>query len=452
MIVVVGVSHHTAPIGVREQIAISAQSLPDVLADLVGRESVAEALVLSTCNRTEVVLVPVAGADPARAASAGIDVLSRRYRRAADFSYTHVGSQALHHLFRMTASLDSMVVGEPQILGQVKSAYELAHSNKTAGKVLHRVMGRAIRAAKRVRTETSIGSGQVSVPSVACDLARQIFGSLQRRTTVLVGSGEMAEAVAKLLRQDGSRVIVVGRNLERASDVAGPLGGEVRPLDQLSEALVAADVVISSTSAPSFVIDQRMVRDIRRARRGRSLFCIDLAVPRDIEPAVDKIDGVFVYNVDDFAKVVAESFAGRRKEASQAELIVAREAEAQLRWGETAQVTPTIVALRERFREVLGAELDKSLRSRLSHLSEKDVQALRRTFDAATNKLLHGPTSRLKTAAAGATEGVAPEQLVASLVELFELEGDATPVDEGDLEQADDASAAAPADVHGSNP
>ncbi|HYQ28880.1 MAG TPA: glutamyl-tRNA reductase, partial [Polyangiaceae bacterium] len=270
MIVVVGLSHRTAPIAVREKLVLDAAGLPDFLRALVQRPEVGEALLVSTCNRVELVAAGRAGfdSDLGQVAKACVDALAAHSPGIAPHLYAHVGGSAVRHLFRVAASLDSMVLGEPQILGQVKEAYEVARKAGTVGSVLHRTLPRAIRAAKRVRTETAIGSGQVSVPSVAVDLTRQIFGDLSGHCALLVGSGEMAEAVARLLKVGGASVIVVGRTLSRAEELANAVGGSARPWTALQQSLAEADVVVTSTSAPHFVVDYEMVSAARRARRG----------------------------------------------------------------------------------------------------------------------------------------------------------------------------------------
>jgi glutamyl-tRNA reductase len=336
--------------------------------------------------------------------------------------YTHTGGDAVRHLFRVAASLDSLVLGEPQILGQVKDAYDLARESGTVGTVLHRLIPRAIRAAKRVRSETTIGAGQVSVPSVAVDLARQIFGDLSRHRAALVGSGEMGEAVAKLLRQGGSRLFVLGRNQERVGEIARAIDGEPRGLHELRATLAEADVVVTTTSAPGFVVDAETVAWARKARRGRSLFFIDLAVPRDVDPSVGALDGVFLYNVDDLSSVVAESFASRRREAEHAERIVREEAESYERWADAEQATPTIVALRERLGGILLAEVDRSLSGKLRHLGGEERAALAVMVDAALNKMLHSASTRLRALASEPASRTELEQAASALRDLFELD------------------------------
>jgi len=427
VIVVVGLSHRTAPIAVREKLVLDRAGLPQFLQELVQRPEVGEALLVSTCNRVELVAAGRSGFDSnlEGVAKACVSALSARAPSIETHLYTRTGGDAVRHLFRVAASLDSMVLGEPQILGQVKEAYETARLAGTVGSVLHRTLPRAIRAAKRVRTETSIGSGQVSVPSVAVDLARQIFGELSGHKALLVGSGEMAETVARLLKVAGADVIVVGRNAARVDALAKVVSGKGRPWSELQASLVEADVVVTSTSAPHYVVEYDMVAAARRARRGRNQFFIDLAVPRDVDPRIEELDGEFLYNVDDLSKVVAETLSSRSREAESAEVIIGREAEGYDRWADAEQATPTIVLLRTRLTSALEAELQRSLRGRLKHLNAEDRGALAKMVESAVNRLLHQPTTRLRQAAVErGGEALSLEQLSLAINELFAFENE----------------------------
>jgi glutamyl-tRNA reductase len=422
MIVVAGLSHRSAPIHIREKLATTAEAIPSLLREFVGQPGVGEALLLSTCNRVELVAVASEGPHGPQAAVArtAVDALVARAPEARSYVYCHQGAAAVRHLFRVTASLDSLAVGEPQILGQVKEAFELARAAGTVGGTLYRVVTRALKAAKRVRSETEIGVGQVSVPTVALDLAGEIFGDLRGRAAVLVGSGDMGESVARLVRQAGARLLVVGRSTQRIEELAQRFDGEPWPWDKLEQALVHGDIAISSTAAPHFVIDREMVARVRRSRRGKPLFLIDVAVPRDVDPRVDALDDVFLYNIDDLSRVVATTQHNRRLQADHAEQIIEHEAGSFARWEETAQVTPTIVSLRARLRATLEAELNRSLRGRLKHLGEQERAALLAMIHAALNKMLHEPSMRLKQAAAGGSDEA--EQLASVLNELFQLD------------------------------
>ncbi|MFT3775491.1 MAG: glutamyl-tRNA reductase [Minicystis sp.] len=424
MIVCVGLSHKNAPIEVRERLAVSKANVPEVIEQLLAQPTIGEALVLSTCNRVEVYAA-------ARGRGASDDDLAETARAATsvltalggDVVRKHllqeVGKPAVLHLFRVAASLDSLVIGEPQILGQLKESIEVARGARSLGATLGNALHRAVRVGKRVRTETAIGEGQVSVSSVAVELARQqVFGDLDGRTTVLIGAGEMAEAAAKLLVKAGGRLVIVNRSPERAAALAAEVGGEPRPWTDLERSIIEADIVISSTSAPGYVITPDTLKHVRKARKGRSLFLIDIAVPRDVDPAVNKLDNVFLYDVDDLSQIVAESLEGRAAEAARAAAIAEEEARGFEAWTQEQALTPAIVALRARTRSVLGAELDRSLHGKLRHLGAAEREALEIMLDAATNKLLHGPVSRLRELAA---DPLADEYLEA-LRDLFALD------------------------------
>ena len=471
MFVVVGLSHKTAPIEVRERLAIGRDALPEVLDRLLREPAIGEAMVLSTCNRVEVYAAPKRqrissgrfdpGAPPGETtdledvARAITSVLESIGGREATSHLTRAqGKAAVRHLFRVAASLDSLVLGEPQILGQLKDAIETARERKALGPTLSKATHRAVRVGKRVRTETALGAGQVSVSSVAVDLAQQIFGELAGHVVLLVGAGEMAEAASKLLVRAGARLVLVNRSPERAAALARDLGaGEVRPWGDLSRSLVEADIVISSTSSPGYVITRDLVKTAGKGRRGRSLFFIDIAVPRDIEPSVNKLDNVFLYDIDDLSQIVAESLEGRAAEATRAEAIALEEATSFEAWTLERALTPTIVGLRERTRAMLLAELQRSLAGKLKHLPGADRDALRVMIEAATNKLMHAPTARLR---ALATDPRGSE-LAEAVRELFELnEGSADEPTIEATEAAPDRSESSPdergwAEERGSN-
>jgi len=428
VIVLVGISHHTAPIDKREQLALSEEAAKLMLDQLLGGQDVGEALVLSTCNRVEVVAAPRQGVafDGERLLDFTSSVLSARHPELTPYLYRRAGTEAVHHLFRVASSLDSLVLGEAQILGQLKSAFDTARDHGALGPKLTRTLTHAIRTAKRVRTTTQIGAGQVSVPSVAVELAAHIFGSLEGKVAALIGSGDMGESVAKLLRQEGTRTIVVGRNPERLAELARTMSAEARTLDQLEATLVDADVVVSTTAAPVPIISRELVARVMKKRRGRSIFLIDLAVPRDVEASADHLDNVYLYNVDDFSQVVQNSMSSRQKEAERAESIVLAEASIFDRTSSAEQVVPVIVSLRQRLRSVLDAELERSLNGKLKHLSDADRKSLSKMLDASLNKMLHVPSARLKEIAADPDErGDSLQVAMATLDDLFGLSGGA---------------------------
>ncbi|MGO9712685.1 MAG: glutamyl-tRNA reductase [Polyangiaceae bacterium] len=422
MIVVIGLSHKTAPVDVRERFATGSDVLPQLLARLSARRELAEVMFLSTCNRVEVLACAQPNAD-GRAASSAIREALQEFAGLASagelepYLYERTGADAVRHVFRVSASLDSMVLGEPQILGQVKAAYDAASAAGTLKHYLGRCVHRAFTVAKRVRTETALGAGTVSISSVAVDLARKIFGDLSNHAVLLVGAGEMAEAAAKALGKGARSMRVCNRSFDRAAALAGQFGGSAAPLDALEEELTIADVVVTSTASATFVVTRDMVKRAMKARKGRTLFFIDIAVPRNVEPTVHQIDNVYVYNVDDLELQVAEGMKARTAEVVAAEKIVETElAEFEI-WSRGLDVQPAVVALRAKTRAVLFAEMERSLASRLKHLNEADKAALTQMMESAVNKLLHAPTTRLKASAA---DGGAAE-FVAALKHLFDL-------------------------------
>jgi glutamyl-tRNA reductase len=428
VIVVVGLSHRTAPVDVREKLSAGPEILPQLLARLSSRRELAEVMFISTCNRVEVLACSQGKAGTRddrddRSASRAIREALGEFAGLASASelepylYERTASEAVRHVFRVAASLDSMVLGEPQILGQVKDAYDAAMTAGTLKHYLGRCVHRAFTVAKRVRSETALGAGTVSISSVAVDLARKIFGDLGDHAVLLVGAGEMAEAAAKSLGKGARSIRVCNRSFDRAAALAGQFGGSAAPLDALEEELMIADVVVTSTASPTFVVTREMVKRAMRARKGRTLFFIDIAVPRNVEPAVHKIDNVYVYNVDDLEAQVAEGMKARTAEVSAAEKIVEAELAEFEAWSRGLDVQPAVVALRAKTRAVLFAEMERSLGSRLKHLGEADRAALTQMVESAVNKLLHAPTTRLKASAA---EGNAAEY-VGAVRHLFDL-------------------------------
>jgi glutamyl-tRNA reductase len=421
-VIVVGLSHRTAPVEIRERVAVGGDRLEATLSEIVALPGVSEALLLSTCNRMEIY---AAGRSPddddevARAVTTFAAELGGR--EIVPHLVTGRGGDAVRHLFRVAASLDSLVIGEPQILGQLKEAIRAAEKARTIGTELSLALRAAVQVAKKVRSETTIGAGQVSVPSVAVDLARQIFDELHGHTALLVGAGEMAESAARLLARAGTRVLVVNRSPERAAELATQVGGTPATWSSLQTCLVEADIVVSSTASPVPVVTKDMLKGIRRQRRGRSLFLIDIAVPRDIDPAASKLDFVYLYDIDDLSNVVAQSLEGRQQEADRAESVVRREVRLFEERRSHQAMKPVIVALRERTRTLLAAELDRSLRGKLKHLTDDDRRALEMMAEAAINKMLHAPTRNLKQLSASPRAG----EIAELLCQLFELETDA---------------------------
>jgi glutamyl-tRNA reductase len=426
--IVVGLSHRNAPVAVRERLAVAPADLPARLAQLKQQTGAGELVLLSTCNRVEVM---AARADVATTSDelAGriADTLAVAAPDVRSHLYVHEERDAIAHLFRVAGSLDSLVVGEPQILGQLKDAFAAARLAATVGPRLNRAFEHAFRVAKRVRSETALGTGQVSIPTVAVDLAREIWSELAGRQVVLVGTGEMANLVATLLGRAGAQLSVVGRTHERAREVAAKLGAAARAWEDFPALLADVDIVVSSTSAPGFVVTLDPLVQARRRHHGRNLLLIDLAVPRDVDPRVADLDGVFLYNIDDLSQVADTALTGRQREAEKARAIVAEETESYLRRAHAERITPTLVALRERFRLTLAAELEHSLRGQHVPLPAEQKQALERALAAAIEKMLHAPTERLRAWAKDETCGDwHTDLLVAAIEELFQL-GEAPP-------------------------
>jgi glutamyl-tRNA reductase len=436
-IVVVGLSHKSAPVEIREKLAVAETELPAVLSELMAHAHVGEAMFLSTCNRVEAYVAPKRGDATASELAHAVKSVFAARTGSARVDETHLydreGEEAVRHIFRVAASLDSMVLGEPQILGQVKDAYDVAVENNALGHFLGRCVHRAFSVAKRVRTETALGAGTVSISSVAVDLAKRIFGDLTDHTVLLVGAGEMAEAAAKSLGKGAKSIRVCNRSLPRAAELAAQFGGAASKLEALEDELTLADVVVTSTGSPTFVITRDMVKRVMKARKGRTLFFVDIAVPRNVDPEIHKIDNVYVFNVDDLEGQVKEAMKARKAEVTAAEAIVAKELDEFRVWSRGLDVAPTIVALRAKTKAVLTTELERSLGGRLKHLTEGDRAALAQMMESATNKLLHMPTTRLKQAASG-EDGSA--DLVRAAQHLFDLPDVAEREEDDDAEES----------------
>ncbi len=396
-IVILGLNHKTAPVEVRERLHFPEKDLPGPLARLGALPEVIEGLILSTCNRVELYAVVPDG--PAARAPLQAFLAEERGVPPAAFAeacYLHEGREAVRHAFRVASSLDSLVVGEGQILAQVKAAYGLAARQAATGPILNNLMERALHVAKQVRTETGIGTAPVSVASVAVDLAQRIFSDLAGRTVMILGAGEMAELALTHLKDQGIQTIIVAnRHHARAVELAGRVGGRAITFEYARDAMVEADIVISSTGAPHVILTPQDLAEVIRRRHYRPIFLIDIAVPRDIDPRVNELDNVYLYDIDDLQAVVAANLASREREAVRAEVIVAREVEQFLRWLQALEVVPTIVSLRERFEAIRRAELEKAV-GRLGDLTAEQREAVAALTASIVNKLLHQPMTELK--------------------------------------------------------
>jgi glutamyl-tRNA reductase len=419
--VVVGLSHRTAPVEVRERLAVAPKDLERELREIAGDAGFDEALLISTCNRVELYAT---SANPLGAMQEAKGTLAKRLGDAAtgDVLYQERGVDVVRHVFRVASSLDSLVVGEPQILGQVKEAFDAANEAGTMGTLLGRCFTQAFATAKRVRSETGIAEGTVSVSSIACELAKKIFGNLEGRQTLLLGAGEMGESAARSLRQTGTNLHVVNRSEERAQVLANACGGRAVPYERLTTELAEADVVVASTASPKFILTPQLMKGVVRTRRHRPLFIIDIAVPRDVDPRIGNMDNVFVYDVDDLQQVAEENLAVRAREAALAERIIEDEVEAFLTWRRSLELAPTIVALRRRFGQVADEELQRAL-PRLQGLNPPDRAILEAMSRSLVNKLLHQPMTELK-AGAGQPDGARLIDAVRRLFALSEEEPD----------------------------
>ena len=394
---VAGMSHRTAPVEVREQLALEDDKLREVVAALAAQGTAAELMILSTCNRVEVYGVAEA---PGEARAAAFRQLGAHrgvgLPSIEPHLYAHSGEEAVRHAFRVAASLDSLVIGEPQILGQVKDAFALAQSCQTVGPVLNALMSQAFRVAKRVRTETEVGRLAVSVSSTAVELARKIFGRLDGKAVLLVGAGEMAELAARLLMEAGAMPLyVANRTLARARELAATLAGIAVPFEQTATVMAEVDIVIAAPAAPEPVVRVTEVRAALAARRSRPLFLIDLGVPRNVEAAVNALDGVFAYDVDDLEQVVESNRRERQREARRAEIMVEGEVGRFLRRLQDVEVVPTIVSLKEKLEAIRRGELDKAL-ARLPGASAEMRAVLEALSQAIVNKVLHAPVVKLR--------------------------------------------------------
>ena len=396
-IILVGLSHNTAPVEVREKLSFSGQMLSDGIKRLRGYENISECLILSTCNRVEIYAI----VDQSEIGIARIKDFLHSYQTTLPLEsisqhlYIHKNEAAVKHLF----SLDSMVVGEPQILGQVKDAFDTALLNKTTGVILNKLFKKAISVAKRVRTETRIAENAVSISYAAVELAKKIFSSLRDKRGMLVGAGEMGELAANYLVSSGIQEIVVStRNYDRALNLAQTYNGRAVRFENFLEEMGRSDVVICSTGAPDYVIRSEHMQDIIHKRKNRPIFLIDISVPRNIDPAINKIDNVFLYDIDDMHAVVEANRRTRKEEADKGEQIIVEEVETFSKWFKSLEVVPAIVALREKVEDIRRKELER-VTDKLRTLSPEEIAAVEGLTNTIISKILHGPLVALKSEA-----------------------------------------------------
>lgn len=419
MIVLVGLNHKTAPLAVRERLFAGCQDLADLPADLLSQGGVREAMYLSTCNRVELL---ASVEEDSGAETALTDYLARRgaLRReeAESCLFLYRDEEAIRHLFRVTSSLDSLVMGEAQILGQVKEAFRRAMAENYTGIALNRLMHRAFRTAKRVRTETGIAANPVSVSFAAVELAKKIFGTLAAKKVLVIGAGEMAElTVTHLIGNGAEDITVANRTVALAEVLAEKYHGKAIGLAGLNEALCDADIVISSTGAPEYIITEEMIRNCLRKRKNRLLFLIDIAVPRDIDPAADNIGNVYLYNIDNLQDIVDENIKNRHREALKAEEIVQEEVAQYSKWLKELKVVPTIVSLRSKAESIVRMEMVKA-QGWMSKFENGDREKVEALVNGIVNKILHAPVVVMKEES---TEYNA-QDIVAAVRQLFRLD------------------------------
>jgi glutamyl-tRNA reductase len=397
-IVVVGLSHKTAPVEIREKLAVSESRMGEALTRLCSYQGVREGIVLSTCNRVEVYAV--------------VDEIEAGYERIQEFLadahlslsseqltphlYWHQGDRAINHLFRVASSLDSMIIGESQILGQIKDAFEAALTHKSTGIILNKVVKKAISVAKRVRTETKIAEMAVSVSYAAVELAKKIFSDLSEKTVLLVGAGEMAKLAARHFIASGVRhVRVTTRNPQHGLELAERFGGTAVPFEQFREDMASADIVLVSTGAAHSLVSEDDVQRSVRQRQNRPMFLIDISVPRNIDPAVRHVDNAFLFDIDDLKARVEQNRGGRLEEAEKAERIVVDEVKVVRQWLQSLEVTPTIMALRTKADDIKRVEMEKTL-GRLANLSASERELVEAMASSIVNKLIHNTMVTLK--------------------------------------------------------
>jgi len=416
---VVGLNHKIADVDVREKLAFNGPKLLEGLIKFKELPEVQEAIILSTCNRVEL----YANVNDAKRASESTKTFLSEFhnlnRGSLDNAlYIYDDINAIRHIFRVASSLDSMVVGEPQILGQLKDAFELALTKKTTGILLNKLMKKAISVAKRVRTETRIAENAVSISFAAVELAKKIFTDLSRRVFMLLGAGEMAELAARHLIGSGVKeVLVSNRTYERACELASEFNGRPVKFDDFIQEMVRTDIIICSTGAPHYILIKSQMQKVMKERKQRQVFIIDISVPRNIDPEINGLDNVYLYNVDDLQGVVDANMFERQKEAGKAEEIIEEELETFLRWQSSLDSVPTIIALREKAEEIKKEELDK-LFHKIQGIGEKEKEAIEYMATALMNKLIHPPTAALKE------DSENKDALVAAIRRLYGINGE----------------------------
>ncbi len=397
-IVLIGLNHKTAPLELRERLALSKEEASEGMKRIIAISSVSEAIIYSTCNRVEILIAVEEKTDPMESVTTCLSEIKNIHVSEFDkFLYTYTGNEAVQHLFSVAASLDSMVVGEPQILGQLKEAYHTATSVKASGVILNRLMHRSFFVAKRVRTETGIGNHAISISYAAVELGRKIFGTFEEKKVLLIGAGEMAElAVEHLVRNRVEEIIVANRTFEQGMVLAKKFSGKAIRFEEISDALQVVDIIISSTGSSEIIISHDQVKKILRVRRNRPIFFIDIAVPRDIDPEIHRLSNSYVYDIDDLKNVIEENIDDRNREAVKGKRIVDEAVIKFNQWFKSLEAVPTIVDLKNKLETIAKTEAKKTLQA-LDHFSDEDKRAVYRMTDALVKKFMHDPAAILKS-------------------------------------------------------
>ena len=416
-VLVIGLNHKTASIEIREKIAFDGPKLGEAIDIFKTSPEVRENAILSTCNRVEIYAV-------VEDINSGIEyikkILSDFHHVPPDFLdkslYVYAGRKALRHIFRVASSLDSMIVGEPQILGQLKDAFDFALKRKSSGVLLNKLMKKAISVAKRIRTETGIAENAVSISFAAVELSKKIFEDLSTKTFMLIGAGEMAELAARNLISNGVKdVFVTNRTYERAAELAREFDGKVVEFDDFIQELIHTDIVICSTGAPTYILMKEQMHTIMKQRKNKPVFIIDISVPRNIDPEINNIDNIYLYNIDDLQGVIDINIEERSREAEKAEGIIDIEVDTLLKWYASLSTVPAIIALRDKAEAIRKEELEKAVR-KLDGLNEEEIKSIEALTNSIVHKLIHPPTAALKSAEEDR------ESLIATIKKLYGID------------------------------
>ncbi|MGO4183237.1 glutamyl-tRNA reductase [Paenibacillus sp. TAF43_2] len=439
-IIAVGLNYRTAPVEVREQFAFAERDLPEALIQLIQTQSIMECVIVATCNRTELYAV----VDRHHLCGHYIRSFMEKWfklprQNFTNHLYMYEDEKAIDHLFRVTSGLDSMVIGETQILGQVKTAFQLAQQQKTTGTVFNMLFKQAVTMAKRAHSETSIGESAVSVSYAAVELGKRIFGQFNKKTVMVIGAGEMGELTAKHLYTNGAdRVVVVNRTYERATQLADKFNGIAWSMEEAVDKLHEADIIISSTGSKEYVLTRKQVAEAMQRRKAKPLFMIDIAVPRDLDPSIAAVDNVFLYDIDDLEGIVESNLAHRRQEAAKIEAMITEEIEVFEQWYKTLGVVPLIRTLQSKAAGI-HEETMNSLTNKLPDLGEHELKVIRKLTKSIVNQMMQDPILRIKEMAGEKRADEAMDMFV----KLFALEEDLAKARQAELEAATDTVAAA---------